>query len=87
MATPTPSENRPFEYMLKIAEEAKQLNPDLPSDMAENHDHYAHGAPLRWLARLVAQTEADESDLPADLALNHDHYQYGTPKKDEGISH
>jgi hypothetical protein len=32
-------------WMLAIAEEAWADAPDLPSDMAENHDHYAHGKP------------------------------------------
>lgn len=42
-----PVKRRPFAYMIEIAEETRRLNPDLPSDMAENHDHYAHGAPKR----------------------------------------
>ncbi len=42
-----PTNKRPFEYMIEIAEEARRLNPDLPCDMAENHDHYAHGAPKK----------------------------------------
>ena len=34
--------------LLEIAAEAEALGlDDLPSDMAENHDHYAHGAPKR----------------------------------------
>lgn len=46
--TTTPSINgSAFAYMIEIAEEARRLNPDLPPDMAENHDHYAHGAPKR----------------------------------------
>ena len=24
---------------------------DLPPDMAENHDHYVHGTPMRWRKR------------------------------------
>lgn len=32
-------------WLLALAEKAEQLAPDLPSDMAENHDHYAHGKP------------------------------------------
>ncbi len=34
--------------LLEIAAEAEALGfDDLPTDMAENHDHYAHGAPKR----------------------------------------
>lgn len=33
-------------WLLELAKEAEQANPDLPSDMAEHHDHYAHGKPL-----------------------------------------
>ncbi len=33
--------------LLGFAAEAERIAPDLPSDMAENHDHYAHGAPKR----------------------------------------
>jgi hypothetical protein len=34
--------------LLEIAAEAEALElDDLPTDMAENHDHYAHGAPKR----------------------------------------
>jgi hypothetical protein len=38
-----------YAWLLELAKEAK-ADPalqDLPSDMAENHDHYAHGAPKR----------------------------------------
>jgi hypothetical protein len=31
--------------LLRLAAEAEALAPDLPSDMAENHDYYAHGKP------------------------------------------
>ena len=33
-------------WLLALAEEAEQAAPDLPGDMAEYHDHYAHGKPL-----------------------------------------
>lgn len=33
-------------WLLALAAEAEQAAPDLPSDMAEHHDHYAHGKPL-----------------------------------------
>ncbi len=33
------------DWLLKLAREAERLNPNLPSDMAENHDFYAHGKP------------------------------------------
>jgi len=32
-------------WLLAMAAEAEQAAPDLPSDMAEHHDHYAHGKP------------------------------------------
>jgi hypothetical protein len=42
--TPGPqSAEGPNSFLLKYAGTV----PDLPSDMAENHDHYAHGAPKR----------------------------------------
>lgn len=34
-------------WMLEMAERMKALNPDLPADLAENHDHYLHGTPRR----------------------------------------
>jgi hypothetical protein len=34
------------DWLLALAAEAEQARPDLPSDLAENHDHYAHGKPL-----------------------------------------
>jgi hypothetical protein len=34
------------QWLLALAAEAEQAAPDLPSDMAECHDHYAHGKPL-----------------------------------------
>ena len=33
-------------WLLALAEEAEREVPNLPSDMAEHHDHYAHGKPL-----------------------------------------
>ncbi len=32
-------------WLLALADEAEKAAPDLPPDMAENHDHYAHGTP------------------------------------------
>jgi hypothetical protein len=32
-------------YLLALAKEAEEQNPDLPSDLAANHDFYAHGKP------------------------------------------
>ena len=47
---PTTSEADPLaltrHWLLALAVEAEQAVPDLPSDMAEYHDHYAHGKPL-----------------------------------------
>jgi len=34
------------QWLLDFAMEAERLATSLPSDMAEHHDHYAHGAPL-----------------------------------------
>jgi hypothetical protein len=31
--------------LLAWAERAEEIAPELPSDLAENHDHYAHGTP------------------------------------------
>jgi hypothetical protein len=33
-------------WLLALAAAAEQAAPDLPADMAEHHDHYAHGKPL-----------------------------------------
>ena len=33
------------DWLLALSAEAEQANPDLPHDMAEHHDHYAHGKP------------------------------------------
>lgn len=35
------------ETLLRLGREAEELNPDLPSDLALNHDHYLYGAPKR----------------------------------------
>jgi hypothetical protein len=32
-------------WLLEMAAEAEKLPADLPADMAENHDFYAHGKP------------------------------------------
>lgn len=32
------------EALLRIAREAEELNPNLPTDLAENLDHYLYGA-------------------------------------------
>jgi hypothetical protein len=32
-------------WLLALAEDAERAQPNLPSDMAANHDHYAHGKP------------------------------------------
>jgi len=34
-----------LDWLLALAAEAEQAAPDLPGDMAANHDHYAHGKP------------------------------------------
>lgn len=44
--TDTDSAMSPRAWLLEYANEAEQLSPNLPCDMAERHDHYAHGAPL-----------------------------------------
>ena len=33
------------DWLLALATEAEQAAPELPHDLAENHDHYAHGKP------------------------------------------
>jgi hypothetical protein len=33
-------------WLLALATEAEQAKPDLPADLAQRHDHYAHGKPL-----------------------------------------
>ena len=37
----------PHQWLLDVARESEALAIELPADMAENHDHYAHGAPKR----------------------------------------
>ncbi|HUE70766.1 MAG TPA: hypothetical protein VMP01_07730 [Pirellulaceae bacterium] len=32
-------------FLLELAEDAERQNPELPTDMAEHHDFYAHGKP------------------------------------------
>ncbi len=32
-------------WLLAMAEDAEALAPGLPADLAEHHDHYAHGKP------------------------------------------
>ena len=39
------------EWLLEIAAEAERSAPSLPSDMAEHHDHYAHGTPLTSVSK------------------------------------
>jgi hypothetical protein len=34
-------------WILELVEEIERIDPDLPSDMAENHSYYAHGGPRR----------------------------------------
>lgn len=38
--------SRTRDWLLGLAAEAEQERPHLPSDLAEQHDHYAHGKPL-----------------------------------------
>ena len=52
---------------------------DLPSDMADNHGHYIHGAAT--LAERMGQFIGAANDLPIDMAENHDHYIRGAPKR------
>ena len=33
-------------WLLELAAEAEAATPDLPADLAERHDHYAHGKPV-----------------------------------------
>jgi hypothetical protein len=35
------------EWLLAFGAAAEREGPDLPADMAANHDHYAHGKPRR----------------------------------------
>ena len=34
------------DWLLAVAADAERAGPDLPADLAEHHDHYAHGKPL-----------------------------------------
>lgn len=34
-------------FLLGMAAEAEAIDDELPDDMAENHNHYAHGAPKK----------------------------------------
>jgi hypothetical protein len=34
-----------WQWLQAMAKEAERINPDLPTDMAANHDYYAHGTP------------------------------------------
>jgi hypothetical protein len=38
---PAPS----HDWLLALAKEVEQAAPNLPADLAEQHDHYAHGKP------------------------------------------
>ena len=33
-------------WLLELAAAAELMDPDLPQDLAERHDHYAHGKPI-----------------------------------------
>ncbi len=33
------------DWLLALAAEAERAGPDLPADLAEHHDYYAHGKP------------------------------------------
>lgn len=39
------SETLTFDWLIALAEEAAEASANLPSDMAEQHDYYAHGKP------------------------------------------
>ena len=41
-------EESPFQWLMDLIEEAEAEDPDLPPDLALNHDHYAHGAPKSY---------------------------------------
>jgi hypothetical protein len=45
--TPVPDDESRRDALLKLLDEIEKENLDLPSDLAEQHDHYAHGAPKR----------------------------------------
>ena len=45
-ATPSKRESPgTWKWLREMAKEAERINPDLPADMAANHDYYAHGKP------------------------------------------
>lgn len=44
MASSPPTSAR--NWLLECVAEAERSAPALPADMAEHHDHYAHGTPL-----------------------------------------
>ena len=43
--SPTAGSGNLRSFLLELAKEAELQNPDLPADMAEHHDYYAHGKP------------------------------------------
>ena len=45
-ATAPQAAHKPLQRLLTIAEQFPE-NPDLPSDLAEQHDHYLFGTPQR----------------------------------------
>ena len=46
LVAPTPSSPRPLAALAEIAEMFPD-NPDLPTDLAAQHDHYLYGTPKR----------------------------------------
>ena len=34
-----------WQWLRELAQEVERIDPNLPSDMAQNHDYYAHGSP------------------------------------------
>jgi hypothetical protein len=45
--TPADSITATREWLLTFGAAAEREGPDLPADLAANHDHYAHGKPRR----------------------------------------
>ncbi len=43
---PVDALTRTRDWLLALAADAEANGPDLPSDLARHHDHYAHGKPL-----------------------------------------
>jgi hypothetical protein len=37
--------NNVWDWLLAVGKQAERLDTNLPSDLAENHDFYAHGKP------------------------------------------